>query len=292
MLFRSAFINDPETFPYKKRNGEEIQETIQEMVARLATNLKAKQNREIDKSLEYLRGLIDKNKWNENKILFVDADGVDYSQTGITAMKIASEYQKPCLLIRKSKDNTFAGSGRNYGNQIENLREYLLNTGLFEYVQGHSAAFGISIKIDNIKKAIEKINEDLKNINFGEFIHYVDFEIDVKDLNINIIKDMNELYDYYGNGIEESLVLVKNILLNTNDIEVIGKSNDTWKFIYKNEIQFIKFKNTENDLVLQTKMNDWSGSNLKINAICKMSINEYGGTKIPQCIIVDYEVIG
>ncbi|HBD95054.1 MAG TPA: hypothetical protein DC057_12890 [Spirochaetia bacterium] len=264
---------------------------MQEMVARLATNLKAKQNREIDKSLEYLRGLIDKNEWNKNKILFVDADGVDYSFTGLVAMRLSSEYQKPCLLIRKSKDNTFAGSGRNYGNQIENLRDYLLETGFFEFASGHPSAMGIGIKIENIKPAIEKINEQLKDINFGEFIHYIDFVINVENLTIDIIKEMNELYDYYGNGIEESLVLVENIPVNTNEIEVTGKLEDTWKVIYNNEIQFIKFKNNENDIILKARKNDWSGENLKINAICKMSINEYGGVSTPQCIIVDYEVV-
>lgn len=291
-LMFKAFIGDPTTFPYKKRNGEEIQETMQEMVARLATNLKAKQNREIDKSLEYLRGLIEKNKWNKNKILFVDADGVDYSYTGLVCMKLASEYQKPCLLIRKGRDNTFAGSIRNYGNQIENLKDYLMETGLFEYAQGHSNAAGIGIKIENIKPVIEKLNNDLKDINFGEFIHYIDFEIDIENLTIEIIKDMNELYDYYGNGIEESLVLVRNIPVNTNDVELMGKTEDTWKFLYNNEIQFIKFKNNQDDAILQARQNDWSGANLKINAICKLSINEYGGVRIPQCIVVDYEVIG
>ena len=290
-LMFKAFIGDPTTFPYKKRSGEEVQETMQEMVARLATNLKAKQNREIDKSLEYLRGLIDKNEWNKNKILFVDADGVDYSFTGLTAMKLASEYQKPCLLIRKNRDNVFAGSARNYGNQIENLKDYLLETNLFEYAQGHPSSFGLGIKIENIKPAIEKINEQLKDINFGEFIHYIDFVINVENLTIDIIKEMNELYDYYGNGIEESLVLVENIPVNTNEIEVTGKLEDTWKVIYNNEIQFIKFKNNENDIILKARKNDWSGENLKINAICKMSINEYGGVSTPQCIIVDYEVV-
>jgi len=290
-LMFKAFIGDPTTFPYKKRNGEEIQETMQEMVARLAGNLKAKQNREIDKSLEYLRGLIDKNKWNENKILFVDADGVDYSFTGLVAMRLASEYQKPCLLIRKSKDNTFAGSARNYGNQIDNLKDYLLETGLFEYAQGHGNSFGLGIKIENIKPAIEKINESLKDINFGQFIYYVDFEIDIENLTVDIIKDMNELYDYYGNGIEESLVLIKNIPLNSNDIEILGKTEDTWKCLYNNEIQFIKFKNDENDIILKTRKNDWSGEKLMINAICKLSISQFGGINIPQAIIVDYEVI-
>lgn len=290
LMFR-AFCNDEETFPYKKRSGEEIQETIQEMVARLAGNLKAKQNREIDKSLEYLRGLIEKNDWNKNKILFVDADGVDYSYTGLTAMKLSSEYQKPCLLIRKSRDNTFAGSARNYGNQIENLRDYLLDTGLFEFASGHPSSFGLGIKIENIKPAIEKLNNELKDVNFGQFIHYIDFEIDIQNLTLEIIKDMNELYDYYGNGIEESLVLVKNIPLNTNDIEIVGKTEDSWKFLYKNEIQFIKFKNDSGDPILQARQNDWSGANLKINAICKININEYGGVSTPQCIVVDYEVI-
>ena len=290
-LMFKAFINDPTTFPYKKRNGEEIQETMQEMVARLATNLKAKQNREIDKSLDYLRGLIDKNKWNENKILFVDADGVDYSFTGLTAMKLASEYQKPCLLIRKNRDNVFAGSARNYGNQIENLKDYLLETGYFEYAQGHPSSFGLGIKIENIKPALEKLNEQLKDINFGEFIHYIDFEISIENLSVEIIKDMNELYDYYGNGIEESLVLVKNIPVNTTNIELMGKTEDTWKFLYNNEIQFIKFKNNKDDAIMKARQNDWSGANLKINAICKLSMNEYGGVRIPQCIVVDYEII-
>lgn len=290
LMFR-AFIDDPELFEYKKRSGEIVEETIYDKVARLATNLKAKQNREIDKSLEILRDKIQVNEWDKNKILFVDADGVDWSYTGLVATKLCNEYQRPCLLIRQSKDNTFAGSARNYGNQIENLKDYLLDTGMFEYAQGHQSAMGIGIKIKNIKPAIEELNKRLEKVNFGESVHYIDFEINANELIVPIIEEMNTLYDHYGNGINESLVLVKNIFFNTSDVETMGKTSDTWKFLLNNEIEFIKFKNNSDDVILRTMEEEWGGKDLGINAVCKLSISEFGGVSKPQCLVVGYEVI-
>jgi len=289
-MFKAFIEDESQEFEKKKRDGTLETENIYQYVARTATNLKAKQNREIDKEIEKLDEKILKNKWDENKILFCNADGVDYNFTGLISMRLASKYNKPCLLIRKNKNGIYAGSARNFGNQIENLKDYLENTGLFEYASGHQNAMGVGIKGENISKAVDLLNENLKDINFGEFIHYVDFVIDADELDAQIAVQMNELYDYYGNGINESLILVKNILVNSHDIELIGKNKDTWKFLYNDQMEFIKFKNDQNDFLLSSLNLEWGGFEVTIDAVCKISISEFGGITKPQAIVVDYEV--
>jgi single-stranded-DNA-specific exonuclease len=291
LMFR-GFIETDETFPYKKRGEtEETQEDIYTRIARLATNLKAKQGREVDKSLDLLRNKIKKHQWDDNKILFCDATEVDWSYTGLVTIKLANEYNRPCILIRESKEGIFSGSARNYGNSILNLKDYILNTGLFESAQGHNAAFGVSLKKENIKPAIEKINEDLKEIDMA-LVYMVDFEMDAEELTASFINDMNKLYDYYGQGVDESLVLVKNVMVNTKDIELMGKEKDTWKFsINDGECVIIKFKVNPEDNILKLISDDWGGQEICLNVIGKCKINCFQNIYTPQLEVLDFEII-
>jgi single-stranded-DNA-specific exonuclease len=289
LMFR-AFIETDETFPYKKRGEtQEVQEDIYTRIARLSTNLKAKQGREVDKSLDMLREKIKKYNWDQDKIMFCNADGIDWNYTGLVTIKVANEYNRPCLLLRINKDGLYSGSARNFSNVIGDLKGYLNDTGLFESLQGHSAAFGASIKPDNLKIAIQKINEDLKNVDMS-FIYEVDFEIDADELTFDFVREMNELKNHYGQGIPESLVFVKNIRVNTNDIKIMGENKDTWKFTNSGECDIIKFKVPADDKLLEITRNSW-GEDLVINVIGKLGLSNFQNILSGQCVVLDYEVV-
>jgi single-stranded-DNA-specific exonuclease len=289
MMFR-AFIETDETFPYKKRGEtQEVQEDIYTRIARLSTNLKAKQGREVDKSLDMLREKIKKYSWDQDKIMFCNADGVDWNYTGLVTIKIANEYNRPCLLLRINKDGLYSGSARNFSNVIGDLKGYLNDTGLFESLQGHSAAFGATIKPDNLKIAIQKINEDLKDVDMS-FVYEVDFEIDADELTFDFVQEMNKLKNHYGQGIPESFVFVKNIKVNTNDIKIMGENKDTWKFTNSGECDIIKFKVPTDDKLLQIARDSW-GEDLVINVIGKVGLSNFQNILSAQCVVLDYEVV-
>lgn len=289
MMFK-AFSQLDEWFDYQKNSKTEVvQEDIYTRVARIATNLKAKQKREIDKSLDELILKVIENNLLINKILICDASTVDWNYTGLVAMKLADKFGRPCLLVRRGADGKYSGSGRNNSNAIENLKDFLDSYGLFEYVLGHQNAMGISIKPSNLKLFVEKSNKDLENFDYSK-IYLIDLEIDSSDIDADFVKDLNEMYEYYGQGIDESLVLIKGIKINSEDVQVMGEKKDTWKFIYNDEITFIKFRNTADDEMLSLLADAW-GEDITLNIIGKCSVSEFGGILTPQVNIEDYEII-
>lgn len=289
LLFR-AFIETDEEFDYQKNSKSEIiKEDIYNRASRLAVNAKSRQNRELDKSLEILNENIVKYKFDKNKILFVNAGDLDYSLTGLSAMKLANQYNRPCVVLRKNKDG-YGGSGRNLDScGLDNLKDFLFNTGYFEYCNGHPGAFGIKILEKNLRPMIEKVNELLKDFDF-EKIWNIDFIFDPEDITIKLVKEFDRLKNIYGMGINESLIMVKNIEINSNDIQLIGENKNTWKFLTNNqECVIIKFKVDENDEILKIKKDNWAGDDLVIDVIGKFSISNYQNILTPQLIVNEYE---
>jgi len=292
LLFR-AFIETDETFPYKKRDGTEIQETIYDRVARLSINNKSKQGRETDKAIGFLKEKIGKYKWDENKILFCDASEIEGNLSGLIAIKLANEYNKPCVLLRENgwKPEYFGGSIRNYdGSSIENLKEFLLSTNQFEFIMGHSNAAGLSLLKNNVRKVIQITNEMLKDVQLDK-TYYVDFVLRPEELDFDFIQEISKLQNYYGQGISECLIALEDVIINTSKIEIMGENRNTWKFsINDGECVIIKFKADENDPVLDTINNDWGGTNLKLKIVGKCNISSYNQILTPQLIIQDFEV--
>ena len=300
MLFR-AFIETDEVFKYKPRRKskndpepEEIDEDIYTRVARLCGNARQRQNNLKNKNVEKILEYIEEKEYHNNKIIFANVtDKLNENLTGLVAMNIATKYNKPCLLLRKVKDKNdfYAGSARNINRSpLPNLKDYLDETQLFEYCQGHQGAFGVEIHKDNIPKVIELINEQLKDMDFTSY-YEVDFVIEADDLDIPFVKAMDELKSFYGQGIEESLVYIKNINISRNDIYFMGKDSSTIKFIYNDEITFIKFKAGENDPIYKW-LNDWENDSdiMVINAIGRVGFNMFGGILTPQITVEKWEI--
>jgi len=295
LLFK-AFVEIDETFKYKKRGEtEENDETIYDRVARLCGNAKARQNNYKNKSIIEVYKNINSHKFDKNKIVFGNVTTLLKPElTGITAMNVAEHYGKPCLLLRKDKKNTdlYGGSGRNINNSsIKNLKDFLCDLNIFEYVQGHQGAFGFQIKKDNIPKAIELINEKLKDVDMSK-VFYVDFILNADDLSVSLIKDIDNMRKYFGTGFQEPLICVKNICLDKEQTFIMGKEKNTWKSIVNDEVAILKFKCHENDSVINwVNKNVESNNPIKIDIIGKASINTYKSILTPQIIIEDYQVV-
>jgi single-stranded-DNA-specific exonuclease len=293
-LFR-AFIETDEVFDYKKRGETEIiKEDIYSRIARLATNSKARQNREVEKGLEAIKKEIYAHNWQNNKILFANATGMDSNFTGLLAIKLANEFSKPCVLV---KDNTwkpgyFGGSIRNYDNSpIENLKDFLLSTKMFEFIQGHPSAAGISLEQSKIRDVIKLTNEMLKDVDFDK-TYKIDFILEPEELTYELIQQIDQLKDYYGQNISEPLVLIKGLKTNTNDIRVMGDKKDTWKILTNSDegITIIKFKCPEDDKLLNTVNESW-GEDIVINVIGRVGISNFQNILSPQMTVVDYELV-
>lgn len=147
----------------------------------------------------------------------------------------------------------------------------------------HDNAFGISINNSYLSQFHNIANKELMNVNFGVNVYDVDFVRQAKDSDLDkIIIDLSRYEQVWGQQNNEPLILVKDIFINNNDIQIIGKNKDTLKF-EKNGITYIKF-HAKNILPL------FKYENMKLNIIGKVNLNEWMGKEIPQLFIEDLEI--
>lgn len=284
-----GLIDGHRKVPCNKRGAKGTMEEVAIESLRECVNAKAKQNRVTDQMVAELEQKIFKYDLLENKILFVRLDeDDDYPQevTGLAAMKLAAKYKRPTILARKNDEGYDRGSIRNVSDcELTDLKKFLIESGYFEWVQGHANAAGASILDNNLHSFHQYANEALKDINFNEGMYDVNFIRDwySEDLS-DLIYDLAGNTSIWGQNNSEPLIFVPNIYLDKTDYKVIGTNKDTVRF-EKNGVIFIKFH--ANDLIEQLN----NCNEIKISIVGKPNINEWMGNRSPQIMIEDYEVI-
>lgn len=299
LLFR-AFIETDEVFKYKKRGEtEEVDESIYDRAARLCSNAKARQTKEVTKEVTEVERLISDKRLDENKAIFANVTGIlGETLTGLVAIKIAEKYNLPTLLLRRQapRENGelfYGGSCRNFDNSpIESLKKELLNTGLFEFVQGHDNAAGFSIARENVQAAISCINNNWKDIDF-QAIWQVDFDKNAEDVDVAFIKAIDDMKDMFGQGVEEPLVHISHIPVYKESTMIMGKNLNTWKTIFNDELAFVMFSvDRDKDQIIQEYENEEETFDSLLgymDVVGKATLNNYKGILTPQIIVKDYE---
>ena len=289
-LLVDAFCeNESEVFEYTKR-GESTprQENIYEHMVRLMTSYRGKQNRSRDKAVKLL---LDKALNCENdKVVVLDAtDEIDQSLTGLVAIRISEAINKPVLLVRKHNDE-LAGSGRAFNNcPIEDFRALAEQCPYITLAQGHNAAFGTALSAENLTNVRNWFNTELCSVSMDK-VYDVDFIVDANELDVGFIQIIDKHQDLWGQGLSEPLVAIENITLKRSDVTIQGKNYDSIAFTV-NDIKYVIFKLPETDQLL-----NWSsaweddGTEITINVVVKVSLNEFKGIYTPQCMIEAYTI--
>lgn len=305
-MFR-AMVGEEQTFQYTptrgKNAGVTIDETLAQHVARECSSCKYQQNKTKDKAVAELQELIEKHGADQNKILFCNSTGIlDNTLTGVVAIKLAEMYAKPCVLLRTFADEPdyYGGSMRNPdGSPIESLKQFLMSTGDFESVLGHDNAAGVKIKKENVPKAIADCNELLKDVTMSKAI-VVDFDFDYSKLTVTLPKTMYEMHKIWAQGISEPYFYIRNIPLAHSGCAPMGKNGNMWKYSDEEKgIDFVCFNDNGRlidwieDSFEDDEVVTFYGDNYAkiINAVCRLSLNQYGNKVTPQAQIVDFEVI-
>lgn len=301
MLFR-ALIKQYEEYEYTPRKSKNnpnptmIMESIYDRVARLCYNIKQTASKAQSKAVEDIVNIYDENN-KINSICFINAskiESVSKELTGLIAIKIASQYNKPCILLRKDKTKSsdeniiFSGSARNINDGfIEDLKCELESSNLFEELVGHANAFGASIKKSNIPIAIKYFNNKFANIS-NQKQYNVDFVFN-NNIEYKVIKDIYSIQHLFSGFLKEPFVLINNINIDLLGFNIFGNDEKKhWKF--QNDIvEYIKFNVDKNDELLN--IDTFTYSNVFINVIGKTTINKFGNKAIPQIIVEDYNII-
>lgn len=284
LLFR-AFIETDEVFPYKKRgNTEFVDEDIYTRAARLCKNTKSKQDKMRDKLCEELKEQVD----NNDKVVILVADDADSGIVGLSCSKLTDVVGRPCIIVRDIGDGILSGSARNCRNSVvQDFKELIQNTEIFNFAQGHSGAFGCALNADRLQEARETLNNALENYHYDDTI-YCDFVLNSDDIDPWFVKTVDDSKWLYGTGIEEPTVAVENITISAEDCAVMGQNLDAVSFMH-NGIKYCKFKCQEDDELLDFASKD-NEEEITLNIIGKCSMNTYGGSTTAQFIIDDFEI--
>ncbi|MGG3890231.1 DHH family phosphoesterase [Metabacillus fastidiosus] len=280
----NAFLESDEKIYYKRND---VYEDIEVNTARMLTNIKSRQGRIRDKGVDLIEQKIKEKNLLDNKLLIVNVtDVLDKNLTGLVANSLKDKYKRGTLLVRHNeKEKAMTGSIRGYDKgELKDLKGFLQDTGKFDFVEGHANAAGLKIQPKNLIAANEIINEKLKDMK-NDDAHDVDFIFTPKQLTKKFIKEIHKYEDIWGFKVEEPLITVKDIEVNTDEIYLNGKTSKTLKFENK-RIQFIKYYSNKDEWnALKDK-----GERLIIDVVGRCSVNEYKGKTTHQIVIEDYEV--
>ena len=286
-LFR-AFIDGTVMVPSNKRGAKGTEELLAVESARECTNARARQNRDLDKIMELLEIKIHKLGLLENKILFIELDEENFPSelNGLSAMKLAAKYKKPTLIGRVNNEGEIKGSIRNVNNcGLESLKDFLTESKLFDYVQGHDNAAGYGIHKNKLDSFHKYANEKLKDIDFNESVYDVNFIRNGSDSDIEfIIKDIDKYEGIWGTNVPEPLIYIKNIKVNSSNIQIMGKNKDTVKITYCG-IAYMKFHAKDMIEELEGK------EEINLEVIGRGNLNKWGGLETPQIFIDSYSLI-
>lgn len=289
-----------------KRGCKGQKESIVEQAVRNCTNIKSRQTKARDNSLETIERLIADNNLLKNKILIIPVPChiyVEKNLTGLIANQLMSKYQKPVLLLNEIINeqpvisaggnvimnltySTWEGSARGYDkSSLTDFRKFCVDSGLIEYAEGHANAFGFGIRNSDLKDFIHYCNTVLGDFEFTP-CYDVDFIFNADNFNGNDILEIAELKSLWGQGVAEPYIALTNVKVTKNNIILMSPDNKpTIKIKLANGVEVIKFKASQEEY--QSLVSE---GYFVLDIIGRCDSNTWGGRTTPQIIIEDYEI--
>lgn len=277
-----ALCNSDKMLDRKVRGKGVVNMTIQEYVLKACQSSNRKQKKITEESAAVLSEEIKKFNMDKLPILVCNArDDVDSNSTGLIANRLADQYQRPCLLMRR-KGDICKGSGRGSDKcEILDFNQWCKDTGLFNKVEGHPGAFGCEINFENTNKLFSLLSTMRK---IDEPTYHVYNVYDANQIHDQIIKNVAK-YDFvWGNTVSEPIFLIKNIPCNKYNLYLLGSKQNKIEFTYHN-IKFVK-QTKGSSLASLYKEIISIGDNFEFDIIGRFSI-DYKSGKTAQVIVED-----
>ena len=288
-----------EMIPSTKRGCKGQFETRVEQACRNCANIKNRQTKTRDASLEIIEQLIEEQNLLDNKILLIKLGEAQRTTLGgLIANQLMSIYQRPVLILSPTSHEILDEQGKVVDTEIwwegsgrgpnlpglEDCKAFYESSGLIEYGQGHANAFGVGIRDVKIDKFLNWCNNALKDFDFTPN-YKVDFIIDAKKLSESKC-DLYNLTDYediWGQEVEQPKIAISDLVITKDNIQLM--KGTTLKIMTSGEpdISFIKFKVTEQEFEILSP-SDLGCVTIDVIGVCER--NSYNDK--PQIIIKDY----
>lgn len=316
LLFKAMLNNEAfEEVPSTKRGHKPGEmERIVDQAVRVSTNVKNRQTKAQDASMEFLEQKIEKDNLLSHKILLftLEPGKIDPNIAGLIANKLAAKYQRSCCILTKTievdptqtfinqNENTlnvvscgrvlYQGSARGYElTGLTNFKDICDGAGV-EWTAGHQNAFGLCIAEDKINYFLNTIDLMLCNLGIStEPIYFVDYIYTGNDVNPEDILSIAGLKSLWGKDFQEASIAIKDLKVSANMVNVYRKSSNTLKITLSNGVCLMKFNATEEEC---QRLENQKGAYIQLNIVGKCHINEWLGNYTPQIFIDEYEITG
>lgn len=278
-----ALCNSDKMLDRKVRGKGVVNMTIQEYVLKACQSSNRKQKKITEESAAALSEEIKQFNLNKLPILVCNAkDNVDSNSTGLIANRLADQYQRPCLLMRR-KGDVCRGSGRGSDKcEILNFNQWCKDTGLFNKVEGHPNAFGCEIYFENTNKLFSLLSTMRK---IDEPTYHVYNVYEANQIHDQIIKNVAKWDGIWGNTVSEPIFLIKNVPCNKYNLYLLGAKQNKIEFVYHN-IKFVK-QIRGSSLASLYKEIISIGDNFEFDIVGRFSI-DYKSGKVAQVIVEDW----
>lgn len=157
---------------------------------------------------------IEKNHLDANNSIVLGGKGWHRGVIGIVSSKVTDKYYKPSILL-SFEDNIAKGSGRSVPGF--DLYEGLAKCeDVLEKYGGHSMAVGLTLKKENLENFKERFEQIAKEKNIKELVPiiYIDDELKLKDINMDLVKSISIL-EPFGEANKVPLFLIRNLKIDS-----------------------------------------------------------------------------
>lgn len=291
VVFRAMVEENCEESFISTWRGVVRNENLYEMATRLATNAKSRQDAAKKKGFEYVCDLVRKNGWDKHNLLIIPLDEVASTKltanlTGLVAMELVKEFNRPVLLLRQTtfEDKPIlGGSGRNGSfYELPNLLDEIQKTNLVTYAAGHGNAFGLFITPDKIDELRNYFDSNINKNVFDDVVYEVDYYFHSYDtIDHEMLMEFAKYDSLWGTSIPQPKFAFE-FDFTATEVKIMGKDFSSVK-IKHDGIDFVVFK--DSDLAAQLTNRDGH-----ISCVGRPEINEWMGRTNLQIMIESVEV--
>ncbi|HIP41785.1 MAG TPA: single-stranded-DNA-specific exonuclease RecJ, partial [Campylobacterales bacterium] len=162
---------------------------------------------------------------------------------GIVAARVGRTFEKPTIVLTKSKEGNLKGSGRSFHicnlfKITESCRELLDKFG------GHHAAIGLTLPLKNLEPFKKKLQQNYLNENYNEA--YSDPDVlgilNFSEINFDLTNMMRQ-YEPFGQGNPRPKFVTHNVII--QEVVSMGKEKEHRRFTFAHNgaiLQGVMFK--------------------------------------------------
>ncbi len=258
---------------------EENEKNANELAIKL--NGQNTKRQQVEKKIfEEAENIIQKNHLDLKSSIVLYNENWHNGVIGIVASRLVNIYYKPVILLTK-ENGIIRGSGRcpaefSLYDNLTKCKDLLIQFG------GHELAAGLSIEENKIEEFINRFEKVVSENIKGEIkqIIPVDEKIDYRNLNVELLKDINILKPY-GQANKEPIFMYKGLKIQS--IRTIKEDKHLKLTLRDGKYQIEALAFSKGDRRDELKLGD------KIDVLCNVDINTYTTPKTIQLILQDFK---